>query len=188
MEGFKASECWLDKNKLSHCIKEQIFRESLGVSKTTVESWMERIKELCKGYDQKNIWNIDESGGFFKALSAKVLAQKGKKAKGGKKSKQRITVAFFVSADGRKVGQPIVIWRSKKSKCFQLASAPDKLAEVSYFSDSKSLMQVEIIKKVLDILNFQIKKERKNVILFLDSATVHPTSLIDMYSFFFLRD
>ena len=50
-----------------------------GVSETTVESWMERIKELCKGYDQRDIWNMDESGCFFKALSAKGLAQKGKK-------------------------------------------------------------------------------------------------------------
>ena len=100
LDDFKASEGWLDKWKLSHGIKEkQISGESLDVSQTTVESWMERIKELCKGYDQRNILNMDESGCFFKALPAKGLAQKGKNAKGGKKSKQRITVAFFVSAD-----------------------------------------------------------------------------------------
>ena len=112
--------------------------ESLGVSKTTIESWMELIKKICKGYDQRDIWIVKESGCFFRALSAKGLAQKGKKGKGGKKSKQRITVAFFVSSDGEKVGKPIVICRSKKPRCFRLASAPDKLAEVSYFDDSKS--------------------------------------------------
>ena len=115
LDGFKASEGWLDQWKLSHGIKEkQISGESLDVSQTTVESWMERIKELRKGYDQRDILNMDESGCFFKALPAKALAQKGKKTKGGKKSKQRITVAFFVSADGGKVGKPIAIWRSKK--------------------------------------------------------------------------
>ena len=113
---------------------------------------------------------------------AKGLAQKGKKAKGGKKSKQRITVAFFVSADGRKVGKPIVIWRSKKPRCFRLASTSDKLAEVSYFDDSKSWMQVEIMEKVLDTLNHQMRKQGRKVILFLDNATVHPTLFIDMYS------
>ena len=77
--------------------------ESLDVSKTTVESWMERIKELYKGYDHKDILNI---GCFFKAQLTKGFAQKGKKSKGGKKSKQRITVAFFVSANGEKVGKP----------------------------------------------------------------------------------
>ena len=43
-------------------------------------------------------------------------------------------------------------------------------------------MQVEIMEKVLDTLNFQMRKERRNVILLLDTATVHLTSLTDMYS------
>ena len=115
-------------------------------------------------------------------LPAKGLAQKGKKAKSGKKSKQRITVAFFVTADGPKNGKPIVIWRSKRTRYFRLASAPDKLAEVSFFDDSKFCMQVEIMEKFLDTLNFQMRKERRNVILFLDNATAHPTSSTDMYS------
>ena len=84
----------LINGKLSHGIKvKQISGESLDVSQTTVESWMERIKELCKGYDQRDILNMDESGCFFKALPAKGLAQKGKKTNGGKKSKPRITVS-----------------------------------------------------------------------------------------------
>ena len=139
---------------------------------------MERIKELCKGYDHGDTRNIDESGCFFKVLPKKGLVQK--KAKDGKKSNQRIAVAFFVSADRGKSGKPIVIWQSKRSKCFRLASTPDKLDEVSFFDDSKSWIQVAIMEKVLDTLNFQMRKERINVILFLDNAIVHATSLIDM--------
>ena len=136
LDGFKASKGWLDKWKLSHSIKEkQISGESLDVLTTTFESWMERIQELCKGYEDKNIINMDESGCFFKALPTKGLALKGRKSKGGKKSKQRVTVAFFVSADGEKVGKPIVIWRSKTPRCFRLASAADKLSKVMYFAD-----------------------------------------------------
>ena len=47
---------------------------------------MERRRELCKGYQVKDIWNMDESSCFFKALPSKDLAQKGKKCKGGKMS------------------------------------------------------------------------------------------------------
>ena len=122
---------------------------------------------------------MDESCCFLKALPAKGLAQKGKKAKGGKKSKQSITVAIFVSADGEKVGKSIVIWRSKKPRCFRLASAPDKLAEVSYFDDFKSWMQVEIMEKVLNTFNFQMRKERRNVILFSDIHS--PSDFIDWH-------
>ena len=55
---------------------------------------------------------MDQSGCFFKALPDKVLIDKEKQAKGGKKSK-RLTVAFLVNAAGEKVDQPIVIWKSK---------------------------------------------------------------------------
>ena len=47
--------------KLSHGIKEkQISGESLGVSETIVETRMERIKELCKGCYQRDIWTMDD--------------------------------------------------------------------------------------------------------------------------------
>ena len=81
----------------------------------------------------------------------------------------------MVREDGEKIGKPIVIWQSKKPRCFRLANAPVKLAEVSYFDDFKSWMQEEIMEKVFDTLNFQMRKERRNF-----NATVHPASLIDI--------
>ena len=91
LDGSKASEDWLDKLKLSHGIKEkQISGESPDVSKTTIESWMERIKKFVKDvmwFHHKHILNIDEGGCFSKALPTKSLAQKRKKSKIGKKSK-----------------------------------------------------------------------------------------------------
>ena len=122
---------------------------------------------------------MNKSSCFFKSLPAKGLAQKGKKAKGWEKVKAEDYCCIFCKCRWRKIGKPIVIWRSKKLRCFRLARALNKHTEVSYFDDSKSLMQTG---KVLDTLNFQMRKEKKNVILFLDNATVHPTSLIDMYS------
>lgn len=41
---------------------------------------------------------------------SKGVVKKGKKTKRGKKSKQSVTVAFFVSADGEKVGKSI--WKN----------------------------------------------------------------------------
>ena len=51
-----------------------------------------------------------------------------------------------------------------------------------YFADSQSWMQVKIMEKVLETLNRQMVKEERNIILFLDNATVHPTSLVDTFS------
>ena len=38
------------------------------------------------------------------------------------------------------------------------------------------------MEKVVDTPNFQMRKERRNLMLSLDSVIVHQTSLIDMYS------
>ena len=57
---------------------------------------------------------MDGTGCFFKALPEKGLAVKKSQARGGKKSKTRLTIAFFVNAAGVKVIQPLVVWRSKK--------------------------------------------------------------------------
>ena len=72
------------------------------VAEETITSCMERIQELSEGYSSENIWNMDESGCcccccccFFEALSDKGLIEKGKEAKGGKKSKQRFSIAFL---------------------------------------------------------------------------------------------
>ena len=183
LNDFKASEGWLEKWKLSYGIREkQISGESLDVSEVTVGSRIERLRELCKGYHLKDTWNMNESGCFFKALPSKGLAHKGKKCKGGKKSKQRMTVAFFVSADGGKVGKPIVIWKSKKPRCFKRSNAALKLEQVSYFADPKSWMQINIMENVLDKLNNKMKAEKRNVLLFLDNAPVHPEGLQGKYS------
>ena len=62
---------------------------------------------------------MDESSCFFKALPDAGLVQKGKQAKGGKKSKLSFTIAFFISAAGQKIDEPIVIWNIKLTRCFK---------------------------------------------------------------------
>ena len=82
LNNFKASKGWSHKLKLNYGIREkQISSESFDVSEGTVGSWMEQLRELCKGYQLKDILNMDESGCFFKTLPSKGLAQRGKKVK-----------------------------------------------------------------------------------------------------------
>ena len=96
---------------------------------------------------------MNESGCFFKALPDKGLVQKGKQAKGGKKSKQLLTVAFFVNAAGEKVDQPIVIWKSKLPRCFMKLQDPSRPAKVHYFLNHKSWMTSEVMEAVLARFN-----------------------------------
>ena len=88
---------------------------------------------------------MNKSGCFFKALPDKGLVEKGKQAKGGQKTKQRLTVAFFVNASGEKVDQPIVIWKSKLPSCFKKLQDPSRPANVYYFSNPTSWMTFEVM-------------------------------------------
>ena len=95
---------------------------------------------MFTGYDYQNTWNIDENGCFFKPSLVKERSIKENEpmmAK-NKKLKQKVIVAFFVSADGGKVGKPIAIWRSKEPQCFRNTNVAAKRYQVSYFSNPKS--------------------------------------------------
>ena len=48
-DGFKASSGWLECWKSHHGIKQRVVESESGQAQTeTVESWMERLRELCK--------------------------------------------------------------------------------------------------------------------------------------------
>ena len=62
---------------------------------------------------------MDETGVFWQALPDCGFGQKGKQCFGGKKSKKRVTLAFFVTASGKKE-KPVFIWKSETPPCGHL--------------------------------------------------------------------
>ena len=116
---FKASNGWLTRWKTRNNIKQvRVCGESGEVRGETVESWKERLPELLHGYSSKNIYNLDETGCFWRALPDSGFGIKGRQCHGGKKSKHRFTVALVANAEGDKE-VPIVIWKSDKPRCFK---------------------------------------------------------------------
>ena len=142
---------------------------------------MERIQKSTEGYSSENIWNMDKSVFFDKGL-----VEKGKEAKGGKKSKQRFTIAFFVNAAGEKIDKPLVIWKSKKPRCFKHLSDKSRPADVHYFSNPKSWMTSDVMQAVLTRFNRKLLLDQRKVVLILDNATCHPKSITDSNKDFFL--
>ena len=95
---FTASNCWLETFKQTYGLREtRITGEADDIPKMTIQSWIERLPELTSGYELRTIWNMDELGLFFKALPEKDLVEKSR-CKGGKKSRQFLTAAFFCSS------------------------------------------------------------------------------------------
>lgn len=105
--NFKGSRGWLDKWKKRFNIKQlKICGESADVDGATVDSWKERLPEIVADYEKENIWNMDETGLFWRALPDKGFGQK--------KMQQRLTVALFVNANGKK--ENLSLYGSQKTQ------------------------------------------------------------------------
>ena len=72
--------------KQYNIIPMNVAGEEGDVGKETMTSWDECACKLVREYRPKNIWKMDETGFFWKALPEKSLSKKGK---------QRLTWAFF---------------------------------------------------------------------------------------------
>ena len=178
--NFKGTNGWLEKWKRRYNVRKvAVSGESGEVSGVTVCAWKERLPEILRGYDKKNVYNLDETGCFWKALPQQGFAEKGKQCRGGKKSKQRFTIAFMVNAAGKKE-KPVVIWKSANPRCFR---GVDKCQlPVKYYDQQKAWMTGEILDSYLTAFNSKMKAERRCILLFLDNAGCHPASLQDKYS------
>ena len=158
LDQFRALDEWLDTWKSAYAIKE---RRNVGetgdVAEETSTSWMEKIQEFTKGFSSENIWNMDESGCFFKTLP-------DKEAKGGKKSKQRFTIAFFVNAAAEKIDETVVIWKSKKPRCFKRLSDKSRSADLHYFTNPKSWMTSDLMQAVLTRFNRKQLLEQRKIV------------------------
>ena len=180
ISDFKGSRGWLDKWKLRYNIKQvKVCGESGDVHGVTIDSWKERLPEILEGYAKEDIWNIDETGVFWQALPDHGFGSKGQQCKGGKKSKQRVTIAFFVSAAGKKE-KPILIWKSESPCC--LRRFDKSLLPVNYFSQNKAWMTGEIMEAVLTKLNRQLSSSGRSILLLMDNAGCHPENLSEKFS------
>ena len=94
IKEFAASNGWLDRFKRQHNICNMTVAGKAGdVSTETTDSWNEQAREITRGWKAENIWNMDETGSFWRGLPEKTLSKKGRRCTGGKKAKQRLTWA-----------------------------------------------------------------------------------------------
>ena len=177
---FKASDGWFDKWKKHYNIKSKaVVGESGDVNSETVSSWKERVAVMTSGYKAEDIYNLDETGCFWKALPEQGFGQRGKQCHGGKKSKQRFTITLIANAAGGKE-KPIVIWKSNNPRCFK--GVDKKSLPVRYYSQQKAWMTADIFNAILTEWNRKLQAKGRSILLFIDNAGCHPRDSAGRFS------
>ena len=116
----KWSNGWLDRFKKRHNIKEYKLHGEGGsadIHNEDAVKQMDNLRAECSGYALRDIFNMDETGLFWKLQPDRSLATH--QTSGGKKSKDRITLVLTANADGSEKLEPWVIGRSKNPRCLK---------------------------------------------------------------------
>ena len=96
-EVFKASNGSLEWFKCRRNLKQFVISgEAASVYNTSVAGWLERVKELTREYNKEDVWNVDESGCFFRALPDRTLVEKNQFAKVVKKLNSRLQFCLLL--------------------------------------------------------------------------------------------
>ena len=108
---FQCSSGWLDQFKQWHGITFKcISGESAAVAQELMTEWKDSsLPAILQEYALRDIYNMDETGIFYRLTPDRTLTFKGDSCHDGKKSKERITAAVCANMDGSDKLQLLII-------------------------------------------------------------------------------
>ena len=173
IQGFSASEGWLDRMKKRHGIQgRQLSGEAASVNKVVVTNWKKQIPELIKAYDPKDVFNCDETGLYYKQSTIQSLVLPGDSCHGGKAQKERITLLLCCSWMGEKV-KLLMIGKSVRPRC--LRGVDLHKMSISYKAQKSAWMNGKIFSWWMNQFETIMSQAGRKVLLFMDNASVHNT-------------
>lgn len=146
--------------------------ESASVNKEETSAYVSDVLPgLLERYDANDIYNVDETGLFYKLLPDKTYTIKNEDCHGGKLSKERVTILLGANLTGNDKLKPLVIGKSKKPRCFNginMSTLP-----VTYEANKKAWMTCDIFNEWLSNWNRKLQVQNRKVLLFIDNCPAH---------------
>ncbi|CAF1330605.1 unnamed protein product [Adineta steineri] len=73
-DGFRAPNGWVEKFRTRHVISFRIISdENTSVDTSTVEEWTKRFSTIIEEFNKNDIFNVDETALFYRALPDRSL-------------------------------------------------------------------------------------------------------------------
>lgn len=168
----KCTKSWVDRFKRRYNITSgKIHGEAASVSTKVTQDWLTTVwPALRRRYEDRNIFNGDETGLFYRLTPDRTLKFKGETCAGGKHSKERITVFICANMDGSEKRPLLVIGKSKTPRCFRTCA---KLP-VTYMANKKAWITSDIFEQLLRDWDEELSRNKRNVLLLIDNCPAHP--------------
>lgn len=179
---FKASESWASKfARKSGWRSIALHGEAGSVDIEAVQPQISELRELINKYDLDHVYNMDETGLFYKVLPNRSYVKKSesKTSRGTKlmKAKDRVTLYITTNADGTDKVPLSMIGKPQEPRCFVNRQ---HLLPMKYYNQNKAWSDSKVFRKWWNDFLLHIRRRTlKPVLLILDNCGPHGTELED---------
>lgn len=165
------SSGWLTGFKARHGLYQHTFHGEEGAVPAAADEAMTTIHDEVRYYNERDIFNMDETGLFWRLAPSTGLSSQ---RRGGiKKDKARISLALCCNANGTERMPPFVIGKARIPHA--LRGVNMSTLGVRWHSNSNAWMTGPIMKVWLE--EFYLHVGQRRVLLLLDNFSAHNTGL-----------
>ena len=189
-EEFSASRGWFDRfRKRASLHSVRIQGEAASADTEAAEKFPAILQEIItdKGFTPQQVYNIDETGLFWKKMPSRTyIAQEEKTAPGFKAAKDRLTLLLGGNAAGEKL-KPMLVYAAENPRA--LKGVVKGQLPVLWRSNKKAWVTSSLTHDYVFsyLLPFITENNRKHnldnkALLLVDNAPGHPPTMIDWSS------
>lgn len=165
------SKGWMERFKKRHNLRfRRVHGEEKSADTDAIRQEMPRIHEVMACYKEKDVWNADELGLFYRQPPSWTLASGA--VSGCKKEKNRLTFLACCNSDGSEKFPLMIIGISKQPRAFKKQSG--KELGLDYHFNRKAWMNKELFFSWLGRLDRYIgATPGRKILLLLDNCSAH---------------
>lgn len=168
----RLSQGWLEKFKSRHGIKSyRRFGESGSVDMHDMENKLESIREKIDQFPRKDVFNMDETGLFYRLQADHSLATK--QLEGRKQDKERLTIVICCNEDGSEKIPLWIIGKYAKPRCFKNVNMNS--LNCQYCANKRAWMTGVLFEEYVRWLDEQM--HGRKILLVVDNCPAHSNNI-----------